>query len=55
MQALARFSEITYSGELDKLITYDVPGLIRSPVSITNTNRFERTEVEVSTECFHKQ
>lgn len=47
MQALARFSEETYSSQLNKTITFDVEGLAADPVSITDENRFERTEYEV--------
>lgn len=47
MQALARFSEATYSSELNKLITFNVQGLSADPVTITDKTRFERTEYEV--------
>ena len=47
MRALARFSEETYSSQLNKTITFDVEGLAADPVAITDENRFERTEYEV--------
>ena len=47
MQALARFSEDTYSSQLNKTIAFDIQGLTAAPVTITDNNRFERNEFEV--------
>ena len=47
MQALARFSEETYSSQLNQSIMFDIDGLSADPVTVTDENRFERTEVEV--------
>ena len=47
MQALAKFSEVTYSSQLNQSVTFDIDGLSAEPVTVTDENRFERTEVEV--------
>ena len=47
MQALSRFSEETYSSELNKTVTFDIQGLSADPVTITDETRFERTDYEV--------
>ena len=47
MQALGRFSEATYSKQLNKTITFDIQGLTAEPLTITEDNRFERNEFKV--------
>ena len=55
MQALARFSEETYSKQLNKTMTFDIQGLTAEPVTITEDNRFERNEFEVLKLCCLKR
>ena len=49
MQALSEFATQTFTTDLDKRVTFDIPGLREEPVSqsISGRNRFERSDVEV--------
>ncbi len=51
MKALSGFAQDTFTRELNKRITFDVPGLSADAVSITPDNRYQRTTVNVSREC----
>ncbi len=48
LQALAGFTEDTFTNEINMSVTFDLPGL-SSPVTrdITSDNRFNRLDVEV--------
>ena len=48
MQALAAFGEISFTSEINKELIFNLPGLGAEAISITNENRFERTEKNVS-------
>ena len=51
MQALSQFSEVTFSSQLNKTITFDVQGLSADPLTITDETRFERKEHQVYRFC----
>ncbi len=48
MQALSRFSEVTFTNQLNKTVTFDVQGLTADPLTITDKTRFERKEYQVA-------
>ena len=47
MQALSRFSEVTFTSQLNKTVTFDVQDLAADPLTITDKTRFERKEYQV--------
>ena len=47
MQVLSRFSEVTFTSQLNKTITFDVQDLAADPLTITDETRFERNEYQV--------
>ena len=51
MQALSRqwFSEVTFTSQLNKTVTFDIQDLAADPLTITDKTRFERKEYQVLT------
>lgn len=47
MQALSQFSEVTFTSQLNKSVTFDIQGLTADPLTVNDENRFERKEYEV--------
>ena len=48
MKALSGFAQDTFTRELNKIVTFDLPALTAAPLSITPGNRYERNTVNVS-------
>ncbi len=51
MKALSGFAQDTFTKELAKRVTFDLPSLLADPVSITPDNRYQRNTVNVSIVC----
>ena len=53
MQALSRFSEVTFTSQLNKTVTFDIQDLTADPLTITDKTRFERKEYQVLMKKFN--
>ncbi|XP_064400639.1 C3 and PZP-like alpha-2-macroglobulin domain-containing protein 8 [Halichondria panicea] len=47
MKALSGFAQDTFTRELNKIVTFDLPALTAAPLSITPGNRYERNTINV--------